>query len=338
MKYLALLVLLLGGPGWRALTWVRDRNAAVATGAAAYAQGDAPRAATAFAVALATRAALPRHAPDPRLLLNLAHAQSRAGQPNAAHATYGRLLASSPAGLSSVAHQQLAVLAARQGDVAQALGLLRQALLLNPANQGARYDYEVLSEYLARRPSAPRIVPPPPAPRPGAPKPAKDKTSAEQNQPAEKAGSDHRGEINDEKPASGAPTSPPERRPDPTGQPDSRRPAAAAGDAASGGRTPGNGTAQPLNSGVAPGTERGLDRTTETPGSTTTGRSNRPGSAAAAPTDLRLQTQRERLQAMSLSPAQARQILETLRAQEQQYLQQLTRPAQQKPDPNKPTW
>jgi hypothetical protein len=41
---------------------------------------------------------------------------------------------------------------------------------------------------------------------------------------------------------------------------------------------------------------------------------------------------------MNLSPAQARQVLETLRAQEQQYLQQLTRPTQQKPDPNKPTW
>ena len=337
MKYVALLVLLLGGPGWRVLTWVRDRNAAVATGAAAYNQGDAPRAATAFAAALATRAALPRYTPDPRLLLNLAHAQSRAGQPNAAHATYGRLLAGSPAGLSSVARQQLAVLAARQGDVAQALGLLHQALLLDPANQGARYNYEVLSEYLARRPNAPRIVPPPPVPTPGAPKPAKDKNPVEQNQSAEKAGSDREGEINDVKPASGAPNSPPERRPNPTGQPESQLPTAP-GNAAKGGLAPGNGTAQPLNSGVAPGTERGLDRNTEMPGSTPTGRSNRPGTAAATPTDLRLQTQRERLQAMSLSPAQARQILETLRAQEQQYLQQLPRPAAQKPDPNKPTW
>jgi hypothetical protein len=48
---------------------------------------------------------------------------------------------------------------------------------------------------------------------------------------------------------------------------------------------------------------------------------------------MRLQTQRERLEAMNLSPAQARQLLETLRAQEQQYLQQLRGPAHKNPTP-----
>jgi hypothetical protein len=100
----------------------------------------------------------------------------------------------------------------------------------------------------------------------------------------------------------------------------------------------GNGAPQPLPSGEEPGAQRGLDRDAGASSPTANGRSNRPGTEEATPADVQLQTQRERLQAMNLSPAQARQLLETLRAQEQQYLQQLARPAAQKPDPNKPTW
>ena len=336
MKYLVLLIVLLSGPGWQLLTWVRDRNAAVAAGTAAYRQGDAASAGLAFAAALATR---PQRPPDPRLLLNLGHAQSRAGQLGPATATYGRLLAGSPTGLGSVARQQLAVLAARQGSIARALSLLHQALLLDPANNGARYDYEVLSDYLARRPDGPHIAPPPPpTPKPDKPKPSPDKNSAEKNRPAERTGTDRQGEVNDKKPNPAPPTAPPERRSNSAGQPDNQLPTAAPGTAANGGRTPGTGSPRPLGSGAAPGTERGLDPNSEAPGPADPNRSQRPGTEAATPTDLRLQTQRERLQTMNLSPAQARQLLETLRAQEQQYLQQLTRPAQQKPDPGKPTW
>lgn len=335
MKYLVLLVLLLGGPEWRLLTWVRDRNQAVVIGTAAYKQGAASRAAAAFAAALATQ---PHHAPDPRLLLNLAHAQTRAGQLSPAHTTYDRLLAGSPAGLGSVARQQLAVQASQHGNIVQALSLLHQALLLDPKNSEARYNYELLSDYLARRPNSPQIAPPPPASSPGKPNSSPKKNSAEKNQPAEKAGNDRKGEINNQKLAPSNSMAPPERRPDVAGQPDDQRPASILGNAAKSGRAPVDGTPQPLAAGPAAGTERGLDLNSGSPGPVANGRSKMPGTEAATPTDLRLQTQRERLQAMNLSPAQARQILEALRAQEQQYLQQLTRPAQQKPDPSKPTW
>ena len=337
INYLVLLVLMASGPAWQPLTWVHGRNAAVAAGTAAYARGDAGRAAGAFATALAARGG--RQAPDPRLLLNLAHAQTRAGQLAPARATYGRLLNSSPAGLASVARQQLAILAAAQGEVAQALGLLRQALLLDPRNAGARFDYEVLSEYLAQHPRGPQIPSPAPAPEPTAPKPAAEKGTADQNQPAERAGSDREGFLNDPEPA--APTPPgtsPDRRPDPTGQADNRRPNAAPGNAAAGSREPGAGTPQSVASGEGAGSQRGLDRNSTGAAAPAPNRSTRPGTDAATPADLRLQTQRERLQAMNLSPAQARQLLETLRAQEQQYLQQVSRPGQQKPDPSKPTW
>ena len=335
MKYLLLLFLALSAPVWGLLTRVRDRNVAVAAGTTAYARGDATRAATAFAAALGTQT---RRAPDPRLLLNLAHAQVQASQQAAAHATYGRLLTGSPAAMGSIARQQLAVLAARQGEIAQALSLLHQALLLDPNNSGARFNFEVLSAYLAQRPSGPKITPPPKAPEAGAPKPSPKKKAADKSQPVEKAGTTRKGEIPDAKPAPAAPNTPPQRRPDAAGQPDNQRPNNMPGTAATGGRTPGQGAPLPIASGEQRGSQRGLDRSSAAPAPTLNNQGNHPGADDATPADLRLQTQRERLQAMNLSPAQARQLLETMRAQEQQYLQQVTRPTRQKPDPNKSNW
>ena len=330
-----LLLLVLGVPSLRLLTMVRDRNVAVADATAAYRRDEAQVAAHYFEAALAT--ASPRSASDPRLVLNLGHAQARAGQLGAAQKTYGQLLAGSPTRLSSVARQQLAVLAAGRGELAQAASLLRQAIVLDPTNAGARYDFEVVSDYLTRRPNRPQLLPPPPAPAPDSkPKADPEKNGTRPNKPAEKAGTDRQGEINDNKPVPNANT-PPAPRPDAAGQPDNRQPSALPG-ATNGNRTPGAGPPQPTASGNTPGTQRGLDRSTAAGADSPNNRSSRPGAEAASAADLSLQTQRERLQAMSLSPAQARQLLETLRAQEQQYLQQRTRPAARKPDPNRPTW
>lgn len=331
---LLLLFVLSSVPGLRLLTMVRDRNVAVADATAAYRHGEALVAAYHFEAALAT--ASPRTAPDPRLVLNLGHAQARAGRVGAAQATYGRLLTSCPARLGSVARQQLAVLAAERAELAQAASLLRQAIVLDPSNAGARYDFEVVSEYLALRPNRPQFLPPPPPSPASKPKTAPEKNGPQPNKPAEKAGTDHKGEINDTRPTSNA-GAPPAPRPDAAGPPDNRQPSAMPG-ATTGNRTPGADQPQSTASGDTPGTKRGLDRSTGNGVASPNSRSNRPGSEVATAADLSLQTQRERLQAMSLSPAQARQLLETLRAREQQYLQQRTRPAAQKPDPNRPTW
>ena len=331
---LVLLLVLMGVPVVRLLTMVRDRNVAVADATAAYRRGETLLAAHRFEKALATASS--RATPDPRLVLNLGHAQARAGQVGAAEATYGRLLASSPARLGSVARQQLAVLNAGRGELAQAVSLLRQAIILDPANASARYDFEVVSDYLARRPNRPQLLPSPPPSPASQPKAAPAKNGAQPKKPAEKAGTDRQGQINDATPAPNAST-PPAPRPDAAGQPNNREPAAIPG-AAAGNRLPGAGPPQPTASGDTPGTQRGLDRNTGNGAALPKTRSNQPGSEAATAADLSLQTQRERLQAMSLSPAQARQLLETLRAQERQYLQQRPRPAAQKPDPNRPTW
>lgn len=333
MKKLLLITVALTAASCQQLTKVRDRNVAVVAGQTAYARGDASQAAREFEAALAAKA---RRVPDPRLVLNLGHAQLRAAQAGAARGTYARVLAGSPADIGSVARQQLAVLAARQGQVAQALSLSKQALIANPANAGARYNYEVLSDYLARQ-QAPDM--PPSGPGGGASQQAKDqpKNPDAANSPSEKAGTDEAGELpRPQQP--GPPDGRPDSQPDATGQPDPQRPGNPPGTAAKGGRSAGNDGRQPIAGGTASGPQRGLDWAGAAGTAAPNGMSRQPGSEAALPDDARLQTQRERLRAMNLSPAQARQVLEALRAQEQQYLQQLARPATTTPDPDKPTW
>jgi hypothetical protein len=90
-------------------------------------------------------------------------------------------------------------------------------------------------------------------------------------------------------------------------------------------------------SGSKPGNVRGLSdygRGEEA----TDGRSRRAGTEVADLDETQLQTQRARLQQMQLSTGRARQILESLGAAEQQYLQQLPRRAVRKQASDKPAW
>ena len=338
---LSFLLLSLGVPGWRWLTHVREHNAAQARGQAATTSGQAAEAVYYYqqAVALAGRGG-----PSPALLLNLAQAQARAGQVGAARLTYARLLGPAvPAPVGSTARQQLAGLLSRQGQVAQALGLLRQALKLNPANATARYNYELLSQYLATQQSDnPALPPPTDAPPSQAKQPSSPKEKAQGGSaptPAEQAGTHRPRHAPHPTPAAsngtaGAP------QPSATGQPDHQRPTPTPGNSADNGFRPGAGERRPLPSGTAPGRQRGLDANADAGGPTTSpGAGRRPGTDAATDADLQLQTQRERLKAMNLTPTQAQQVLEALRESEQQYLQQRPRPRQgAAPSPGQPTW
>ncbi|WP_345229245.1 tetratricopeptide repeat protein [Hymenobacter ginsengisoli] len=328
-----------GLPGWRWLTQVREHNAAQEQAQAALAGGHAPEAVYYYqqAVALAGR-----RGPSPTLLLNLGQAQQLAGQTSAARATYARLLAPTvPAAVGSAARQQLAGLLAQQRQVAQAVGLLRQALKLNPANATARYNYELLSQYLAGQqpdnPALPADAPPPP------PSPKRNSKAPQQNgsapTPAEKAGTTRPGQAPRPTPSPPAGTGG-TPQPNIAGQPDRQHPTPGAGSSANGGLRPGQGERQPLASGATPGRQRGLDTRAAASGAgAPTGIGGRPGTEAATNADLQLQTQRERLKAMNLTPAQAQQVLEALRESEQQYLQQRPRPRQgAAPAPGQPTW
>lgn len=340
---LSLLLISAGLPGWQWLMRIREHNAAQAKGQAEAKRGRAVEAVYYYqqAVALAGKSG-----PTPALLLDLAQAQVKAGQVPAARATYARLLVPAvPAAIGSTARQQLAVLLAEQQQIAQALTMLRQALQLNPANTIARYNYELLNQYLAKQ--RPGSLPPPPAPgKAPTPSPRKNQrdSTQEKNQgqapsPGERSGNDRAGEA----PTPDAPpqpnTPPASPQPSPAGQPDNQRPTPGPNLNTQGGFRPGSGEARPLTSGTEPGKQRGIDASATAGTSAPAGQGRRPGTEAAGSGDLQLQTQRERLKAMNLTPAQAQQLLDALRASEEQYLQQ--RPRARKgtaPAPGTPTW
>jgi tetratricopeptide (TPR) repeat protein len=343
---LTLLLLSAGLPGWRWLLRVREHNAAQTQALAAARRGQAAEAVYYYqqAVALASRSR-----PTPALLLNLAQTQVQAGQTAAARATYGRLLAPAvPAAIGSTARQQLAVLLTQQKQVAQAVALLKQALLLNPANTTARYNYELLSQYLAGQqpdatPPTPTMGPPPVA---QSPRSKKDRTAP---QPADQGAAPSPGTQPGTSRPGLAPTpdapaqpqaAPANPSPSPAGQPDKQQPTSNPGTNAQNGFQPGTGEERPLPTGTQPGRQRGLDTSPTASGpAAPTGRGQRLGTEQATDADLQLQTQRERLKAMNLSPAQAQQLLDALRASEQQYLQQRPRARQgTPPPPGTPTW
>ena len=265
------------------------------------------------------------------LLLNLAHASARAGRTAEARTYYGRLLKSRTPTVRGVAQQQLAVLRAQQGEYAQAIGLLRQALLTDPGNRTARYNYEVLSNYLANSGNTPRI-PPPSAKQAKSERQSPD-ASDHTPQAGAQAGNQRQGQLNDLTQPDD-PRNAPEARSDQNGQRDPSQRSPDAGSATQGGFQPGAGTRHNVASGSEPGNTRGLDANAE---GTAAGR-HRAGSDAATLDEAQLQTQRARLQQMNLSSGQARQLLEALSAAEQQYLQQIPHKAASKPVPGQPTW
>ncbi|WP_188548175.1 hypothetical protein [Hymenobacter qilianensis] len=327
---LLLFLLMIGG--WGGFTRIRDRNVAVQEGAAAYARQNFAQAVQAY-----QRAVDELGTKDEAAILNLAHACNRVGREAAAKSYYSLLITSKTPAIRSVAQQQLAVLAVQGGEFAQAVTLLRQSLLADPTNAEARYNYEVLRDYLARRLNSPRIPPPSPSdasnpkPEQGAPN---SKDAANQRQA--RAGNDRKGQLDD----SNLPTNPqnaPQQQPNKSGQPNNNQPGVNPGTMARGGFEPGEGAERNVARGSEAGNVRGLND--EAGGEEANeGRSRRSGTEVADLDETQLQTQRARLQQMQLSTGRARQILESLGAAEQQYLQQLPRRAVRKQASDKPAW
>lgn len=307
---------------WGGLTRIHDRNEAIRVGEEAYARREYGVAAAAY-----KRAAVDLGSQDEAVWLNLAHATARAGKGAEARQYYSRLVTSKEPAIRSVALQQLAALAAGQGDYVQAIGLLRQALVANARNPMARYNYEVLRNFLGRRATAP--PPPPPPGTDGGPTP---KSNNSQSRP----GTDGPGEVADPNQPQD-PSATPQSRPDVAGRPDANQPSANTGNSAAGGLRPGSGQQRSMAQGTEPGSVRGLSNA-ETGPEAPAGSSSRGGTEAATNAEANIQTQRARLQQLNLSQGQARQILEALHAAEQQYLQQLPRKSTQPQPKGKPGW
>ena len=105
------------------------------------------------------------------ITLNLGHCYYLLGDTLNARRQYVTLRGSADRNIRTVALQQLGVMAFRGGRREQALALFKSSLQASPANDGARYNYELLSEqYAVRMPDdstrleIPPMAPPPPPP------------------------------------------------------------------------------------------------------------------------------------------------------------------------------
>jgi tetratricopeptide (TPR) repeat protein len=88
------------------------------------------------------------HVTEDEVRLNLAHALFQAEDSVAATSTYQSVTGSAKADIRSKAHQQLGVLNNRQGKPEEALQHFKESIKANPANQEARYNYELLKKKL----------------------------------------------------------------------------------------------------------------------------------------------------------------------------------------------
>lgn len=105
---------------------------------------------------------------DPASRLYLAHSYFKLDSMQLARAQYTWLLRASDPGISSEANTQLAVLKGYEQDTTEALSYLKTALRLDPDNETARYDYELLKRTFSGKlppdqtPTIPEQASPPP--------------------------------------------------------------------------------------------------------------------------------------------------------------------------------
>lgn len=85
---------------------------------------------------------------EDEVTMNLAHAYFQLQDTLQAANTYQPMSASTDAHIKSLANQQLGVLANRQGKYEEALQYFKQALKASPANEDARFNYEMVKKKL----------------------------------------------------------------------------------------------------------------------------------------------------------------------------------------------
>ena len=85
---------------------------------------------------------------EDEVLLNLAHANFLMKDTASAFSNYQTLTRSNKKEIVSKANQQLGVMANQQGKAEEALSYFKQAVKADPTNESARYDYEMLKKKL----------------------------------------------------------------------------------------------------------------------------------------------------------------------------------------------
>lgn len=258
---------------------------------------------------------------DDQLRLNLAHSYYQAGLLPQATEAY-RYLADHPtAYLRALAHLQLGNIHTRQKQYKRALALYKQALIAEPGNNAARYNYELLKKYLELHPEAAandkqptgseqdnnaapdELQAPPPAEENLEPQPKQNPDEqGDQQEEIDKPEPDQNGQQ--QKPAGGKDQE----------QGDKEREDAA-------GETAGDEQGQKLNN--------PFDKNAQ---------QHRGSSEGVSEEDQQAQMRRARLRQANMSPEKAKLLLDAMRNAELQYIQQLPKKPTRQPDPTKPDW
>jgi len=85
---------------------------------------------------------------EDEISLNLAHAYARKGDTEQAKSSYNQLVSSDNKNVQSIANQQLGIYAKEAQELEKSLNFFKQSLMANPANEDARYNYEVVKKLL----------------------------------------------------------------------------------------------------------------------------------------------------------------------------------------------
>lgn len=306
------LLSLLGG-GFRTITSINQYASSAATN---YRNGQYAEAIAAYTYLLDDL-----EVDDNQLRLNLAHAYFKAGKLSEAVIAY-QLLADNPSHrLRAISHLQLGCIATKQKKYKQALALFKQALIADPTNEEARYNFELLKKFLDQNPEKAAEAAEPddfnpeevPADSSLAPPSAK-----EEPQPKKKPDSAGDQEEEIEQP-----------------EPDKK------GEEAKGGSSDRKNKQPPIEkekeqaTGKEEGDEEGLNLESQFD---PLEEERKGGYEEASKLDQRAQTQRARLQKANISPDRAKILLEAMRNAELQYIQQLPKKSKKKPAKGMPDW
>lgn len=266
---------------------------------------------------------------DDQIRLNLGHAYFRLGEMQKAQQQYTLLANHASRHTRTIALLQLGTISARNQKYKQALSYFRQTLVLEPGNEAARYNYELLKKLLEKRPDLANAD----EDEPDFPL----DSEAPQEQKGQRKHSDEEAQKPRQKPdAEGdqeAEVDTPER--DEDGEQEEQGAGQEPNQQAGGtGNQPENQQRQEA-SGTAPGDTQGMNPNNQfDPSRSERSRSNE----SLTEEEQRAQTRNIRLQQLKINPEKARLMLEAMRSAEQQYIQQLPKKATRKPDPGKPDW
>ncbi|QMU28109.1 tetratricopeptide repeat protein [Adhaeribacter radiodurans] len=263
---------------------------------------------------------------DRAVRVNLGHAYFQQKKMGEAVKYYQPLLTKTPARMASLVNLQLGVITVLE-DKSKALAYFKEALILNPLNEEARYNYEWLKKYLVLHPEEDQASVPPTRPEPSNP----DKKEQKKENPNSGQKEDNKGTTQQEMPDPA--NSDTQNPPQPNAN--SNNPDNGESTAKENLSDVGANQKQEEKSGMLPGTVRGLNNDGNSGNGSS---SSKGGSEASDENDNNSQTTYERLRQANLTPEKAKMLLDAMRESEVQYLQQIPRKSNRKSNSGKPDW